>query len=371
MKQLLMSSIVLSLLILTACNLTTPDVQPSPEILITDTSTPDVAPSATASLTPSITPDREIVDVPVVVASALPTDDDLAPILNVTPTSTQGPCEATILDGEALTGALLRIPCGNEVNFGLLDAVVAFNDNITNADFVSPGLIFFVPLPSPTPIPEGADMTETAAAERGVTVFGGAQFPDNQEFDCYEVVEGDSVVSIADTYNTTLEILSPLNPNLGWGGCDFTNPSGGPSCSPNLRIGECVQVPLPTGTPIPTGTPSGNETATPTPTHEAARLISPPQGAIANQRITLEWVSVGILRSGESYLIDIEDRTSGITSAYGTRNTRYTLSDNLIPSDGQTHEIIWRVRVARINNDGTYTVIGGTGEWHTFQWQSR
>ena len=162
-----------------------------------------------------------------------------------------------------------------------------------------------------------------------------------------------------------------MNPNLGWGGCDFTNPSGGPSCSPNLRIGECVTVPLPTGTPIPTGTPSGNETATPTPTHEAARLIFPPQGALASQRITLEWVSVGILRPGEIYLIDIEDRTSGVSSAYTSYTTRRTLPDSLIPTDGQTHEIAWRVRVARENDDGTYTAIGGTGDWQTFQWQSR
>lgn len=366
-----MSSLALSLLILTACNLTTPDIEPSPEILITDTSTPDVVPSATASLTPSITPTREIVDVPVIVASPLPTENDLAPVINFTAIPTQGPCEVTVLDGEALTGALLRIPCGNEVSFGLLDAVVAFNDNITNADFVSPGLTFFVPLPSPTPIPEGADMTETAAADRGILIFDSSQFPDNVEFGCYEVVEGDRVIGIAELYNTTLEILSPLNPNLGWGGCDFTNPSGGPSCNPNLRIGDCIQVPLPTSTVVPTGTPSGNETATPTPTHEPARLISPPQGAIANQRITLEWVSVGILRLGEIYLIDIEDRTSGTASAYAIHNTRYTLSDSLIPSDGQTHEIAWRVRVARNNNDGTYTAIGGTGDWYTFQWQSR
>ena len=365
---------MLALLILTACNLTDPDVNPSPEILITDTSTPDIAPTATASITPSITPTREIADVPVIVASPLPTEDDLVPVINESPVPTQGPCEVTIQDGEALTGALLRVPCGNQVNFGLLDAVVAFNDNLANADFVSPGMTLLVPLPSPTPIPEGADMTATSAAIQGINpdlVGLGSVFPSNQEFGCHEIVEGDRIIGIAELYNTTLEILSPLNQNLGWGGCDFTNPSGGPTCSPNLRIGECVQVPLPTGTPIPTSTPSGNETATPTPTHEAARLIFPPQGALASQRITLEWVSVGILRPGEVYLIDIEDRTSGVASAYATYNTRRTLPDSLIPSDGQTHEIAWRVRVARENSDGTYTAIGGTGDWHTFQWQSR
>ncbi|MGB7341508.1 MAG: LysM domain-containing protein [Phototrophicaceae bacterium] len=371
MKQLRMSAILCLIFVLSACNISVPDDNPAPEILITETPTLAISPSPSPSLTASVTPTQEISDVPVIVASQLPTQDNLAPESNITPTPTQGACEATILEGEALIGALLRVPCGNQVTNGLVDAVVAFNDNITNANVVSSGLTFFVPLPSPTPVPEGADMTETAAAERDVTLLGNIQFPDNQVFECYTVVEGDSVVSITDQFNTSLEVMSQLNPNLGWGGCNFTNPSGGPSCSPNLRIGDCVTVPLPTGTPIPTTTPSGNETATPTPTHEPARIISPPNGSVVNQRITLEWVSVGILRSSEIYLIDIEDRTAGTTTSYVTRNTRYTLPDSLIPTDGQAHTIAWQVRIARDNGDTTYSVIGGTGTWYTFQWQSR
>lgn len=369
MKRILIICLGLFVLLLTACNLTVPDNEP--EILITETPTLSASTSPTPSLTPSITSTSQIVDVPVIVASQIPTRDDLVPNVDVTPTATRGACEVTILDNEALTGALLRVPCGNQVNFGLIDAVVAFNENITNPDLVSPGLTFFVPLPTATPIPEGASMTETAAAENDTLVIGVARFPENQEFGIYTVVEGDNIVGIAERYNTTLEVLSPLNPALGWGGCDFTNPSGGPNCNPPLRIGDEVQVPLPTSTPVPTVTPSGRETATPTPTHEAARVINPPEGASVTQRTTLEWVSVGILRSGEIYLIDIEDRTAGTVNAYVTNNTRYVLPDSLIPTDGQPHLIAWRVRVARINDDGTYTAIGGTGEWNTFQWQSR
>src|SRR5690606_3097158 len=174
-----------------------------------ETPTLSASVSPTPSLTPSVTPTREIADVPVVVASQLPTRDDVAPRFDITPTATRGACEVTILDEEALTGALLRVPCGNQVNFGLIDAVVAFNENITNPDLVSPGLTFFVPLPTPTPIPEGASMTETAAAEDDTLVFGGARFPENQEFGTYTVVEGDNIVGIAELYNTTLEVLSP------------------------------------------------------------------------------------------------------------------------------------------------------------------
>lgn len=371
MKQLLIGGLGLLVLILTACNLSTPDINPSPEVLLSETPTLEASALPSPSLTPSVTPTLEVNDVPVIVASPLPTRDAFVPNPDVIPTATQGACEVTILDNEALIGALLRVPCGNEVNFGLVDAVVAFNENITNSDFVSPGLTFFVPLPSPTPIPEGANMTETASAEIDSITFGNIRFPANQEFGDYTVEEGDNIVGIAELYNTTLEVLSPLNQNLGWGGCDFTNPSGGPSCNPNLRIGDVIRVPLPTSTPVPTVTPSGRETITPTPTQESARVISPPEGSTVNQQITLEWVSVGILDEGETYLIDVEDRTLGTSTAYETRNTRYILPVSLIPSDGQTHSIAWRVRVARANEDGTYSVIGGTGNWNTFQWQSR
>lgn len=369
--------LILLAVVISACNIEAPDVNtPTPEILISETPTDMASPSPTASTTPSVTPTADVDAVPVVVASPLPTRDPFAPdadgnVNAPTPEPTQGACPATVRDGETLTQTLIRVPCGNVVNLGLVAAVVQANENITNADLVSPGLEFFVPLPTLTPTPEGFVMTETAAAERGISVFSGSGFPANQEFGCHEVGEGDTAVDIAGFYATTLEVLSPLNPSLAWGGCDFTNPSGGPSCNPGLRIGACVTVPLPTSTPVPTTTPSGRETATPTPTHEPATVISPPNGAIASNQVVLSWVSVGILRGDEQYLIDIEDRTAGTSNAFATRNTNYILPNDLIPTDGQTHEIGWRVYVAQQNPDGTFSPVGGVGEWNTYQWQSR
>ncbi|MEL6306499.1 MAG: hypothetical protein AAFQ52_00070 [Chloroflexota bacterium] len=372
------TSLILLAVIISACNIDAPDVNtPTPEILISETPTDMVSPSPTASPTSSVTPTADVDTVPVVVASPLPTQDPFAPdadgnVNAPTPEPTQGACPAVVQEGETLTIAINRNLCGNAPTIALIDAVVQFNENITNADFVSPGLEFFVPLPTATSTPEGLMMTETAAAERGISVFSGSGFPANQEFGCHDVEEGDTAVDIAGFYATTLEVLSPLNPSLAWGGCDFTNPSGGPSCNPGLRIGTCVTVPLPTSTPIPTTTPSGRETATPTPTHEPATVISPPNGAIASsQPVTLSWVSVGILRSDEQYLIDIEDRTAGRSNAFATRNTNYILPNDLIPTDGQTHDISWRVYVARQNPDGTFSPVGGVGEWNSYQWQSR
>jgi hypothetical protein len=372
MMKRLFSLALMLLFGLAACNINTPDMTPTAEILISDTPTSEVVSSATPSITPSVTATREVVDVPVIVASQIPTQSISVPTSDAAPSPTLGPCVETVQEADTLTMILLRNPCGNTVNQGLIDAVVALNENIANADILPAiGSTILIPLPTPTAIPEGANLTETAAAITGRQVIDGSVFLSGQEFGCYTIQEGDTVVGIADSYNTDLEVLSQRNPNLNWQGCVFTNPSGGPLCNPGLRIGECINVPLPTATPVPSNTPSGRETATATPTQEAARLISPPNGVIMSQRVTLEWLSVGLLQEGEIYLINLEDQTSSTTNAYVTRNTRFTLPDSLIPSDGQIHAMVWRVTVARVNADGTYTPVGGQGVWHSFQWQSR
>jgi hypothetical protein len=372
MMKRLFSLALLLLFGLAACNINTPDVTPTAEILISDTPTQEILSTPTPSITPSLTPTREIVDVPVIIASPLPTQSDFLPTSDAPPTATPGPCVETVQEGDSLITILSRTPCGNQVSFGLIDAVVALNDNIANADILPPiGSTILIPLPSPTPIPAGANETETQAARDGVMLLDGSRFLAGQEFGCYNIQEGDTVVGIASEYNTDLEVLSQRNPNLNWQGCDFTNPSGGPLCNPGLRVGECINVPLPTATPVPSNTPSGRETATATPTQESARLISPPEGVLISQRVTLEWLSVGILQRDETYLISVEDRTAGTSYFYPTRNTRFTLPDSLIPSDGQTHAMVWRVTVARRNADNTYTPVGGEGAWHSFQWQSR
>lgn len=370
MKRLLISSLGALVMLLTACNITTPNITPTPEILVTDTATAEIVLSPIASATVSQTPTSEV-DIPVMVSTPFPTQDFM-PTEFITPSPTPGPCPETVQQGDTLTIILFRTPCGNEVTQGLINAVVALNDNLYNPDILpAVGSTILIPLPTSTPIPPGADMTETAEAVDNVTVIGGQRYIAGQQFGCYTVEEGDKIVGIADFFNTSLEVLSQQNRNLNWSGCDFTNPSGGPNCNPNITIGMCINVPLPTSTPVPTATLSGNETATPTPTHEAAYIFYPPEGALVQQRITLEWVTVGILQKGEIYLLEVEDRTANTSTAFATHNTEYNLPDNLVPTDGRPHTIAWRVQVATVNADGTYTPIGGVGDWRTFQWQSR
>ena len=356
--------------------MTTPNVTPTAEILISDTPTLAVSPSATASATASVTATHAVVEVPVMIASPIPSQppDSVGPTLEVPPTVSEEPFyRYTIGEGETLGYILQLQPWGYPpFDPAIIRAVVELNDNMTNADILPPpGSEILIPKRTPTPIPEGIASTEAAATIRGETICGDSVCAIGQVFGCYVVEEGDSIIGIANSHNTTLEVVSQLNQNLNWQGCDFTNFSGGPNCSPNIVVGQCVTVPFPTNTPVPTGTPSGNETATPTPTHPPARTFYPPQGALARERVELQWVSVGILQPNEVYLIEISDRTTNTQSHYVTRNTSFTLPDSAIPTDGQQHSIDWRVTVAVQNPDGTYTTVGGLGNWRTFNWQSR
>jgi hypothetical protein len=368
-KSSLLVSALLIAALLAACNIDAPQITPTPEILISET--PTISATPTVSATPSQTATQEQVEIPVVVSTPVPTEPDLVPEAN-TPTPTPSFCEVAVQEGDTLTIMLFRESCGNQVNQGLIDAVVALNENLANPDVLPAiGSTLRVPRPTPTPVPAGLEMTQTASADSGITIIGNQQFVQGQEFGCHTVQEGETVAGIAEQYRTTLEVISQQNPNLNWLGCDFTNPSGGPNCAPGIRIDQCINVPLPTSTPVPTNTPSGNETATPTPTYAPVRAFFPPNGASASGRITVQWVSAGVLRDNEVYLVEVVDRTAENSDNFITRATSYALPDRFIPTDGQTHLFEWRVSVAAENTDGTYRMIGAIGEWRRFQWQSR
>jgi hypothetical protein len=78
-----------------------------------------------------------------------------------------------------------------------------------------------------------------------------------------------------------------------------------------------------------------------------------------------------MLRGDERYLVEIEDETNGARHVDVTTTTSYELPESLVPTDGQTHTIHWRVSVSAPNPQGEYRYIGAEGNWRTFYWQSR
>lgn len=358
-------------LLAAACNINTPEATPTVEVLISETPTPENSPTPTMTLTPSPTPSLPATaDAPIIIASPqqLPVQD-VPTLPPITPSPTEGPYEYVIQAGDTLYGILPKQPWGyNEFTPGLLNAIVRLN-NMASVDFLPPpGTTLLIPRRTPTPTPEG-----TQIVIPGGTVEGDFFIPAGTTFECHVVEAGDTILRISDLYNASLELLSALNQNLNWSGCRFVDPSGGPGCGPLIVEGQCVMVPLPTPVPSSTPTASGNETATPTPTYAPARPVYPPEDAVAPPGVfALQWVSAGVLKDNEIYLVEVQDVTAGTAPwLQVTRNTTLMLPASLIPTDGQTHQFQWRVVVARQENDGTYAYAGGQGGWRKFQWQSR
>lgn len=329
--------------------------------------------TATIESTFTATPTATLTAEPLV-ESPTPTATAAPPTETFTPSPTPGPYEHTIQENESLITIVqeygytdLSVAPGS-----IIDQVVRMNDNVPNADTLpGPGNVILIPRQTATPTP-GNEATAVVVQATSAASSPVVTLPGNATINDYVVQPNDTLVGIAQEYNTTIAVLSVLNPDMNIYGCNFEIPSGGPNCSPLLQAGQVLKVPAPTPTPTLSPTPSGNETATPTPTYEPPMMIYPPQGAIAPPGVfSLQWVGVGVLRDNEYYLLEVSDSTTGQVFRHVTKNNSWQLQEAMIPGDGQPHTIEWTVRIAVPNEQGVYRPIGGTPEIRSFQWQSR
>lgn len=347
---------------LTACNFTPQQPTPTIELPGTSTATP-TSDGPTATLTASRTSPPTVG--PIRLASATPSATPPPSTPTATATPTPGPYTYVVQSGDTLFGVIER--------FGYTDGrvipdILALNPNIPNADNLPVGQEILIPRRTPTLTPPGYEATVAMMGTLGVQVQ--QPISPNTEISCHRVEEGQTILEIAELYNTQLEVLSNLNPEIIFRGCDFNNRSGGPDCVVRINIGQCVNVPLPTATPTLSPTPSGSETPTPTPTYNAPITVYPPNGSIVAGPITLEWVSVGVLDDDEYYYVELTDRTANLQYTQVTRNTSLRLPSELIPPDGAQHDVEWRVVVVRGGGD-SYSVVGGVMPSRSFRWQRR
>jgi LysM repeat protein len=255
-------------------------------------------PVATATLTPTVT--------------LTPTE---APTSTPQPTPTLlPPLEYTIKAGDT---------CGYiaAIYHVSIQAIADLNKLAPDCGILREGQILLVPQPTPTPSP------------MPTSTLSSVQSTDQAcQKDYYTVVANDTLGGIAAAYNVDIDGLR------AWNGLS----------TDNVWVGQRLVIPLcerlPTAGPTPTPT-------TPPP-YPAANLLLPVDGAAfnaSNDSITLQWASVGALRSNEAYAVTVEDVTEGGNRklvAYVT-DTSYVVTSAFRPTSTTPHVIRWSIQPVR------------------------
>ncbi len=360
----------------------TPTLTPTP-LLGTDVSnliTPLailVLPTLPPTPTPLLSPTFPAEGAEAVRLAPPPTNTRLfvAPTLNIptvtpvpptrTPEPTLGPCIQTAAPGDTLYAMALR--CGHR-DAAIIDVILRRN-NMSSAAQLQVGQEIEIPRPTvvgqPNADPEEAD--PLAAPRLEPTLPPGVMW--------YTVKRGETAVGIVLERGITMSILSNLNPEILFEGCDFGQVGGGASCRVMVYEGQRLRVPAPTPTATIPPTPSGSETPTPTitPTVNAPFSLSPSNNMLFDsfELPTLRWTSSGQLNVGEVYLLTVVNRTAEQTYNITTRELFFTLPVEWQPADGRRHLFAWQVTIAELRDGNTVIPSDRQTEVRTFTWQSR
>jgi hypothetical protein len=357
----------------------------SVETLTTGDQRPTVPPTATArggQPSPTASQIREPLITLATVTPAPPTP---------TETPEPGPCLQTASAGDTVYGMAIR--CGHQ-DMAVVDLILEMN-GMDSAEELQLGQTLEIPWPTPTPGGEPVEQTDPetgnqpegqseAAPEVILNEFG---TPDllatyqNAEPTLrpgqawHSVADGETILSIAVLYDTNLETLSQINPEIPFLQCDYGMDSGGPNCSVMLYVGQRVRVPVPLPTRTPTPTPVGTLTPTPTATatFNAPYLLMPEDGKqfFADERVTLRWGGTGTLAENERYVVRVRDLEAGQDYTVLATDTAYELPGGWQPVDRNRHTFEWTISVASVDGQLNIVTEDHKTEPQQFTWNSR
>lgn len=232
-------------------------------------------------------------------------------------------------------------------NFGVSVQSIIIANNLPSSCPISVGQPLKIPYPTPTippaatNTPQPIDATKQACDTVPITVQ-----------------ENDTLSSIAANYAVSQEAIKTFNGKT----------------TDNVFIGENLLVPL----CMRAATPGPTPTATIPPPYPAPNLLLPADGAaftLANDVVTLQWASVGVLRDVEAYQITVEDVTADQTrrlTDYVT-DTKYIVPTTFRPKDNVAHVLRWwitPVRQAGTDDQGQpiWVSSGAVSEKRVFTW---
>lgn len=283
---------------------------------------PTATPTVTLTMTPTTTPTP----------------------LTPTPTGTALPTPTPISYEIKPNDTCLGIAFAFDVSY---QSIVQLNNLRADCTDLSPGQILLIPHPTPTETPpptatlSPAEATEAACPK-----------------DSYVVQDTDTLYSIAQAYNVSMEVIKEYN-----GMSSDIVFSGMPLTIPLCRLN-------PTAGPSPTPTPP--------PPYAAPNLLLPADGAIiTEENVTLQWASVGTLLENERYAVTVVDKTEGDERKIVeyVSDTKFIIPSSFRATGSTAHIYGWSVMTVRqtgTDDDGdpVWETAGAASSQRVFSWMS-
>lgn len=343
-------------------------------------------PASTTPSPPPVTPPRS----PSATMS-YPTVTPAPPTPTITPTP--GPCMQKANQGDTVFDLALR--CGHR-DWAVVDAILDLN-GMQSATELQVGQTLEIPWPTPTP---GGPPTETpsgpdtgASGNPAAPVADGVaavnEFGTPNALATYQNIEptlrpgqawhtvsqGETIIDVAYRYDTSVELLSQINPEVPFLQCDFGERYGGPNCSVMLFEDMRLRVPVSLPTTTPTPSPVGTLTPTPTATatFNAPYLVKPKEGThfYSDEQVTLRWGGTGTLAEDERYLARVRDLDTGDEYTALVPDTMYVLPGGWQPTDRERHTFEWTISVVTIDDEFNILTEDYVTEARQFTWDSR
>jgi LysM repeat protein len=257
------------------------------------------------------------------------------------PTSTpQPPFDYTVAVGDNSCSQIA-------FNFGISVQSIIITNNLPSTCPISVGQVLKIPYPTPTIPPPATNTPLAVDATRQAC-----------ETVPITVQENDTLSSISLNYAVPMDAIKQFN--------GLT--------TDNVFLGQALSIPL----CMRAATPGPTPTATLPPPYPAPNLLLPADGAaftLANDVVTLQWASVGVLTDGEAYQITVEDVTSTQTrrlTDYVT-DTKYIVPTSFRPKDNVAHVLRWwvtPVRQAGVDDQGQpiWVASGAVSDKRVFTW---
>ena len=280
------------------------------------------------------------------------------PTITITPTATTTPTPVTptptTTPEPSPTPFSYKVALGDTCstiafNFGVsIQSIVLLNELPAACDTLFEGQTLLIPQPTLTPSPmptsalSGAEATDAACPKIE-----------------YTVQDNDTLSSISLNYAVPIVVLKSYNGRV----------------NDTVRSGEVIVIPLCERA----ATPGPSPTATAPPPYAPPNLLLPVDGAHftqADSSVSLQWASVGTLRSNEAYAVSVVDVTEGQERKFvdNVTDTKLILPGSFRAGDNVPHVYRWwvvPVRQTGTDDEGNprWEPAGASSAQRVFTWQ--